>query len=463
MERILEDLPEKVYAVDLNRKIIFANKSLLSSCGLELNDLLGRTCSDIPGCCPLTDADGACPHEEVINSGRAVTRRYVSHTPDGNKQIMEINASPFHDTNGDVKGISVVLRDVTEAVQLEEILERYAEGLTILFELSTVFLTTSGTTPALNQSLTHIANYYNADFTLVLFPGPDVGRLEAAGGTGWDEGGLEGLTVENSKKFIAGFSFLEKCPAIVPDFSKDTRFQLPQLMEDYGVRSGMSVPMVAEDRAFGVLCILYKQPRPLDTAELWYLNVAANSLGVYLQKERSLENLQRSESFVSSVLEAIGEGVVVVGPDLRILSANKEYLKIAGMEDENVVGKYCYEVSHKQCEPCYEHGEECTVKDVFETGRRASALHTHYRKDGTPVYVQTHSYPVTDALGNVSAAVETIMDVTEKVKLEKDLEKRVRELEEFYDMAVGRELRMIELKEEIEQLRAELAKHKSQP
>jgi len=43
---------------------------------------------------------------------------------------------------------------------------------------------------------------------------------------------------------------------------------------------------------------------------------------------------------------------------------------------------------------------------------------------------------------------------------EKELKKKVKELEEFYDMAVGRELRMKELKEEIEELREELKKYK---
>jgi DNA-binding NtrC family response regulator len=43
---------------------------------------------------------------------------------------------------------------------------------------------------------------------------------------------------------------------------------------------------------------------------------------------------------------------------------------------------------------------------------------------------------------------------------EKELKKKVNELEEFYDMAVGRELRMKELKEEIEELREELKKHR---
>lgn len=45
-------------------------------------------------------------------------------------------------------------------------------------------------------------------------------------------------------------------------------------------------------------------------------------------------------------------------------------------------------------------------------------------------------------------------------KREEELEKRVQELEDFYDMAVGRELRMIELKDEIKELKEELEKLK---
>jgi hypothetical protein len=44
---------------------------------------------------------------------------------------------------------------------------------------------------------------------------------------------------------------------------------------------------------------------------------------------------------------------------------------------------------------------------------------------------------------------------------EEELKKRVKELEEFYDMAVGREIRMIELKEEIEKIKKELGKYKN--
>ncbi len=43
-----------------------------------------------------------------------------------------------------------------------------------------------------------------------------------------------------------------------------------------------------------------------------------------------------------------------------------------------------------------------------------------------------------------------------------ELTKRVKELEEFYDIAVGRELRMVELKKEIAKLEKEFKKYKQQ-
>lgn len=54
----------------------------------------------------------------------------------------------------------------------------------------------------------------------------------------------------------------------------------------------------------------------------------------------------------------------------------------------------------------------------------------------------------------VKKAVEALQ------KSEKELKKRVKELEEFYDIAIGRELRMKELKEEMESLKEELGKYK---
>ena len=50
----------------------------------------------------------------------------------------------------------------------------------------------------------------------------------------------------------------------------------------------------------------------------------------------------------------------------------------------------------------------------------------------------------------------------EKLKAEEEIKKRVKELEDFYDMAVGRELRMKELKEQMEEMKEEMEKLKKE-
>ena len=51
-------------------------------------------------------------------------------------------------------------------------------------------------------------------------------------------------------------------------------------------------------------------------------------------------------------------------------------------------------------------------------------------------------------------------DITNQKKIENDIEVRIKELEEFYEMAVGRELKMKSLKDEIKKLQSELSQYK---
>lgn len=458
MREILDNMSERIIVLDRDGKVSYANRSMLKMCGLREGDVLGKACDRLPKKCLALGNGRACPRPEVFESGRALSWRYEVVDEQGWKKTMEVNALPIEDTGGNVVNMMEIIREVTEQSKIEELLERSAEGMTVLYELSSGFLSSRNLEEALDTAFSLIGDYYGADCMLVGVPDEEGRGLELIAGSGWGSSGLKGLSCDISREFMEGYCVMEKCPAIVTDFGAQRAFRRSPLFEEHGIMSGIGVPMVTEDRVLGVLCILYKEPRAIDTAELWYLNVVANSLAVYIQKERSLQKLEESEGFLFSVLEAIGEGVVVVDRDMNVISANKAFLEITRMSLEDVRGRHCYEVSHGSEMPCYESGEACTVKGVFDTGMRSSALHTHYDRDRNPIYVQTHAYPIKDNSGRVVAAVETVVDVTERVKLERDLEKRVRELEEFYEMAVGRELRMIELKEEIARLREELAR-----
>ncbi len=54
-------------------------------------------------------------------------------------------------------------------------------------------------------------------------------------------------------------------------------------------------------------------------------------------------------------------------------------------------------------------------------------------------------------------------DITEKIEMQIKLKKKVKDLQEFYDMAVNREVKMKELKEEVAKLKSELSQYKKNP
>ncbi len=174
------------------------------------------------------------------------------------------------------------------------------------------------------------------------------------------------------------------------------------------------------------------------------------------EQRRAEKVVRESEAFFSSIFEGIQDGVVVLDRDFRILFANSSYVERVGSLSNDIKGKHCYGVLYNRKEPCYSAGVKCSVKKVFETGLRS----TEIRKKGGN-HIEIIVYPLKDSSGKVISVVEIRRDVTSNMQLNEEVKKRVRELEEFYDMAVGRELKMIELKEEVERLKKALRKYKT--
>ena len=139
------------------------------------------------------------------------------------------------------------------------------------------------------------------------------------------------------------------------------------------------------------------------------------------ERKKAEEALRSSREFISSILDTVDEGFIVIDRDYRIISANKAYGRQVDMPVKDVVGKHCYEISHQSDSPCYEIGEECAVRHSFEKGEPYVCFHKHPDKDGNVIYVETKSYPLMDAAGAVTSVIETINNITDKHLLEEQI------------------------------------------
>jgi len=122
----------------------------------------------------------------------------------------------------------------------------------------------------------------------------------------------------------------------------------------------------------------------------------------------------------------------------------------------------CYALTHKRSRPCRGAEHTCPLEEVKKTKKPATAEHIHYDKDGNVRNVEIHGYPIFDNNGNIIQMIEYSLDITERKRAEEERIKaavdkqRLEQLEKFTKIAVGRELKMIELKKRIEELESKL-------
>ncbi|MDD1749355.1 MAG: ATP-binding protein [Methanothrix sp.] len=139
-----------------------------------------------------------------------------------------------------------------------------------------------------------------------------------------------------------------------------------------------------------------------------------------LERERMEQDLRESEQFIRNVLDTVDEGFIVIDRDFFILTANKAYCSQLGKTCDDVIGRHCYEISHKVQRPCFETGEDCAVRKVFDTGQPCTTVHKHADTHGAVLYVETKAFPIKDGSGAVTSVIETVNNITETHLLEEE-------------------------------------------
>jgi PAS domain S-box-containing protein len=152
----------------------------------------------------------------------------------------------------------------------------------------------------------------------------------------------------------------------------------------------------------------------------------------YETEVRIRDLLEDTSNFLKDLLDTMGEGAVVIDRNYKIVMANRSYLLQTGRGDE-VIGEHCYRVSHGIEKPCYEEGEDCPVKKVFETGESATSVHVHYREDGGKFHAKLNAYPISGPSKDVVQALEIIRDITKRKEAERKLREAHGKLQRTYD------------------------------
>jgi PAS domain S-box-containing protein len=127
------------------------------------------------------------------------------------------------------------------------------------------------------------------------------------------------------------------------------------------------------------------------------------------------EQITRERDMLESITESIGVGLGIVDRDYNIVWVNNHMKNQLG----EIVGKPCYSTYNTLQAPC----PGCGPKKVFEGASFDSRefFNKGLQDKGRPSWYELITTPIKDEKGNVTAAIEVTVDITEKKQLQENL------------------------------------------
>ena len=167
------------------------------------------------------------------------------------------------------------------------------------------------------------------------------------------------------------------------------------------------------------------------------------------------DQLRAASEYGRSLIEASRDPLVTISAEGKITDVNEATIRVTGVDREHLVGT---DFSDYFTEP--DRARE-GYRQVFAQGFVTDYPLTIRRTGGDLTDVLYNASVYKDEAGHVLGVFAAARDVTAQKRAEREVAKqrvqeldRLAELERFQKLIVGRELRMIELKKEIEELRA---------
>ena len=190
-----------------------------------------------------------------------------------------------------------------------------------------------------------------------------------------------------------------------------------------------------------------------------YKDARGNVLGVFAAA-RDITAQKQASQYARSLVEASLDPLVTISPEGKITDVNEATTKVTGVARERLIGT---DFSNYFTEP--EKARE-GYQQAFGRGFVTDYPLTIRHIDGRLSHVLYNASVYKDVNSRVLGVFAAARDVTPLKKAELELAdqrtrelERLAELERFQKLTVGRELKMIELKKEVDDLKRRLTEH----
>ncbi len=400
--QIFQFSPDSIIIHDMDMNILDANNKAVEEFGYSKTELLKKTILELH---PETEQKHSAQVLYTLKKKESISVETKFIRKDGSVFIAE--ATPCKYTLGSKPIIHVVIRDITERKQAEKALCKSQEQFRIAQDMSPDGFTILRPVRDAQERV--------VDFTWI-YENAAVARLNGT-----------------DPEAVVGRRLLELFPGHHGTPFLRAYQQVAESGESCIIESDYSGESMTNPTSFRIVVV----PMGDDIA------ILAQDI---TKRKQAEEALRESDEKYHSLVESSEDPVYLLDIDLKYLHANRSLLLRYGKSLNVVVGKRYGDF----------HSPESTEKfskriaGVIESAKPKVYEHKSQRDDRS--FLRTLSPVISSETGEVSAVTVFSKDITEFKQAEEALKEKLYQLQRFQRLTVGREIDMIELKKEVNEL-----------
>jgi PAS domain S-box-containing protein len=345
------------------------------------------------------------------NLGALGTRKTIEYTleaQDGRPRYYacRFNVVPYR---GD-RGVLMVLEDVTERVLLAQDAAHVARFQSALARIGTLAVSGVSAQALMNEAVQETAVALEVELCKILVPRELDGHLYIMAGIGLQRDLIGKLTIEGGTHSQAGYAIRERIPVVVDDFRRETRFSASKLLTEHGAVAGMCVPMLVEDRVYGVMTAHSKRVRTFNQKEQEFLCTMANTIGTVLERRRHEETQM---DFYHRLFLSAQDGVMMTDTTGTIVDWNPALERMTGWTREEALGQRPAILKSGKHPPEFYERLWASIR----SGHPFVERFVNRRKDGSEFLVWERVSPVKASDGTTQYFMAILTDLSEREQM----------------------------------------------
>ncbi|MBN2634974.1 MAG: PAS domain S-box protein [Prolixibacteraceae bacterium] len=415
LKYIIDHIDSSVAVLDTNLNHVYVSQKFLTDSNLGNTDIIGKNHYEV---FPEIPEQWREVHRKALNGIISKNEQDLLHRPDGTTDWGKWEVRPWYSMDGSIGGIIVYSELITERVEAKKKLEENERMLASLIENLPGFVyrckhDKDWTMLYLSQQFEKITGYPSADFIL------------------------------NNRK-----TFNEIIDA---DFQAE-------IFNKWKIA-------IAENRVFKAeypIVISNGQRRWVWERGKGIIDKKGNVLFLegYIEditeRVKSKEELRESENKYRHITENISDVIWTADLNFNTTYISPSVQKMLGETTETYMNRTLEErfPPHSCQKILAVFSEELeNEKNPESDPKRARQFEVEqYLPDGSTIWVDLNVSFTRDENGNITGLSGITHNIDERKKTEQEIKQKVVELERFNRLMVGRELKMIELKQEVNEL-----------